>query len=241
LNAEYGAKLYPIAPLADREAWGQAQVCQLLKIPFSSFKVVSDTTAKPPQDEKLCRLIQDQAKEFSEILFKEWESILNPSSNNGKTLEKKDPANLLFHELIKNKYFHWTFSQQQKLSQILKRLDGLKYSHQFLKEFMLKRSYEKQDIQPKDRAKILLEDLAMIANPVQAGIKKRILNDLNQKHQNLVVVSFDPQLEEESLTIEFEVSNMKELERAQEELKKIQFQEFFSMLKGEFNVQKNSD
>ena len=66
LTKKQADHLKPFAPLVDCEAWAHARVCTSFKIPFYSYKLVSDTV---PSKENLCEITKQRATEWSQNLW----------------------------------------------------------------------------------------------------------------------------------------------------------------------------
>ncbi len=65
VKKEYGHALRKIAPVADRELWGIGSVCHQFRIPFKSYKLISDYA-----DEKTnLDQIRSMAPDYSKHLF----------------------------------------------------------------------------------------------------------------------------------------------------------------------------
>ncbi len=256
IHPQQAKKLYPLAPLVDREAWGQAQVCYLHGIPFSSFKVVSDFIDPniSELDTDPCKIIQDGAGEYSKILYAEWEKLglslhLEALSKAEKTLhlskilseETSTPTTWSF---LENQTYHWTFSLKRKVGALLRQLVQRGFSEEKLKDHILKFSSENKALPPKEQSRKLIQSLQELSNPLHFKINSFLKELFQVKKQKSLNISFDPSLERTELLFDFSIKNPEELPLICKELEELTAKQipkqFFQVLQGELDVSKNT-
>ena len=217
-------KLSPIAHMVDRELWAVASVAHRFKLPFKSYKLVSDMA-----DENFaCQNIQELALDYSQKLLSFY---LGQGQAQTKTIQKEKSSELL------NSDFYLTFTQKERLKTILERLELTFKQPQasFLSPDLLNSIKEKTKL-PKERTNILLEELQIKLNPLMNETKTKLeelvtpLTDIGAK------VKFDPQYEETSLTLTMKMSEQKHVTKLQEALSGISFQEIHKTFYGDDHV-----
>ena len=90
--------------LVDREAWGVAMAAKSAQIPFQCYKIVSDLAGSLES----CELTKESAEDLSQDLFLKFSQLQN--------LKKQNPTIELPEK------FHFTFTTQQKLLNLIKKL-----------------------------------------------------------------------------------------------------------------------
>ena len=221
-TTEEKKKLSPIAHMADRELWAVASLAHRFKIPFKSYKLVSDMA-----DETLaCQNIQELALNYSQKLL----SFYLTQTQTKPAAEEKS-THLLGPD------FYLTFTQNEKLKTLLERLELTFKAPQssFLTTDFLSSIKEKSKL-PKERTNLLLEELQIKLNPLMNETKTKLeelvspLTDIGAK------VKFDPHYEETSLTLTMKMTDQKHVTKLQEALKGISFEEIQKTFYGDDHV-----
>lgn len=211
-------KLLLTAPLVDREAWAMASVTKKIKKDFSCYKIISDFA----NQDNVCDLVKEKASILSEKLFHYYKELHFDSSIEIPT-ELTLPG------------FHFTFTQQKQLENILSRLSlkENKTQSSFL-EGQKTNEIARLKISPKEKAQILIHELTMQLNP----FKKNFEDKLNQATLPLTQIGcrlkFTENYENKNFTISMPIENEKNYLKLKEALTKINYQDITKILDGDF-------
>lgn len=231
LNLAEKMKLAHFANLVDRELWAVASAAQLFKKSYQSLKIISDEM----HDGEICQFIKEEAALFSEKLLLEFqraestesaENILPPK----KTSEKKQIP------FIDDEQFYFTISQERKLQSLLEglRLKGL--SDETLINAPEIKTIKESEKSPKDKTRLLLLFLSDQLNPISVKIRKSVDEILSPLHEAKIAASFDPDFEEDWLSLNLKIQSSRDLEKAKNALKIFSYEDFKKILDGHFDV-----
>lgn len=223
LDPKRAEVLRGVGSLVDREAWGVAYACKEARIPFRSFKIISDLAGSL----EACELIRERAQFFSQKISDFLEEMLSLKS------EKISGGNL---EL--GPEFYFTFSSSHKFSSGLKKLALRRdlSESEVLRSFPIEEIRERK-LTPKDRAKHVLELIDDELDPFRGSLKKRLREMKKSWEEKGVRIQTDPQLEDEKIQLNFHVSSNEELQRKLQELSSLDLAAFQKIFKGEINVE----
>jgi len=209
---------FQIAPLIDRELWAIASCSQRFKKKWSSVKIVSDIL----DEQTDCQDIFEDALEFSSKLFQYFQQM-NKDSNTSSQSQSEI-------EHLESLGFYFTFSQKSKISKLIKSImtsQSLRF--QDLLQNFLEKNNDLQDMTGKQQSKHLEQFLLQIANPIEWKTKNKLNKLLENKN---LKINFDSSLEKEEINFQGIIRNISDLEKLSQEIKKIPFKDFVSILNG---------
>ncbi len=198
------------APLVDREAWAVGSVCNLLNIPFYSFKMVSDYS----NNEDICQLVSSQSEEISESLYNYFSQLKIECEKNNEVFEN----NL------------WTTTSQKRLFNSLTKkmeLKGIKFDpseHKF------------GNLTPKKRTGKILEEMEKKIFPFEASLKEKLENNTKNLRASNINVKFSKDFEDSSISLSFTVNNQQEFEKIISSLNSFSLQKTKDLLEGKIDV-----
>ncbi len=149
-TSEVKKNLSIYAKILDKELWAIGAVAKKFKIPWKSYKVVSDEL----NEDLNCNIIKEQAEIYSNLLLKEYQSL----DHNKKEIIEKEKIN--FSD------FHFSFTQKKKFNKLFEIL--IKRDARFfldLKQSSFFKNLIQKDITPKEKAKILITHLEKKFDP----------------------------------------------------------------------------
>ncbi|MDA9189485.1 hypothetical protein N9O57_00745 [bacterium] len=195
-----------IAPIVDREAWALGFVANKFKIPFYIRKTISDH----PQNESNCQLIRDNAKEWSQLILKDYLSLnLEFESSTSKSLEL-DPQLFYFTKSMQDKFDHL----KRKITPSQKIIQNLS-THK---------------VSAKQRAALLIDSLEKKMSPVKSQIKKDLDSMTEQKNFKIY---YDPTFEESELEIRAQFCSEEKKNKIIKELEAFKFSELKNYIEGD--------
>jgi nucleoside phosphorylase len=221
LDRNHKEKLSPVAEVVDREAWAIAQVCQLISTPFFSYKVVSDNF----DEENFCDIVKENARHFSQLLFQYYAKEISTINN-----QLTDELDLTFSD----KNFYFTVTQKRIFNKMLQHFKLLKID--FL-EFFHSENYIKiksKENSPKEKTKMLLELMDNVLYPEKRKIRNKINKSLFPLLQNDIIATHDPNFEDTSLKISFNIKTQNDLDEKIQALKNYKIDTFSDIMKGDF-------
>lgn len=218
LSDDFAKQINPFAHIVDRELWAIAKCCGQYKIPFESYKLISDFAGS----ETACFDIKEMALEYSESLFEEYLTLTECLSL--ETVDIPTPIAMSFSNKAKYKKIMTALCarEDQSFEQILAELD--------IEEI------KTLDIKPKTKASILIEKLDTRLNPLRNKINKqlnvhfKIFTDIGAK------VKIDPKLETQKFTISIDVNTQKNLTNLKTAIESFEFEKIQKLWNGELDV-----
>lgn len=218
LSDEFAKKINPFAPIVDRELWAIAKCCSQYKIPFDSFKLISDYAGT----QTACFDIKEKALEYSEALFEEY--LRFDQSNRLEMIDIQTPITMSFSNKVKYKKVITSLSlrENKSIDEILSGIDIDKI--------------KALDIKPKNKASILIEKLDTQLNPVRTKINQKLeiyfktFTDIGAK------VKIDPKLETQKFNLSIDVNNAKNLKNLKLALESFDFKKIDKLWNGEIDV-----
>lgn len=220
-DGEFARKLLPFAPIVDRELWGVASVCKIFRLPFRSFKLISDVPAR----ESECAPIAENAPVFSEELFNFAEKIM-PISESGFA-EKS--------EFTLPEQFHVTFSQRKQIENMM---HALRLKHRIAENKIFEKAgvakIASTEFPPKQRTALLIESLNDMLNPFNAMLKQR-LNTLCEPLENAGArIKFARDFEDDSIEVTVKFGHPRHLQVFRTALESFDFPAVQRLLNGDF-------
>lgn len=201
--------------VVDRELWGIAYACKQAKIPWSSFKLISDNAR-----ENVCDIVLEKATDYSNLLLKHYLKR-NPSLG----LKRKQIIEL-------PEGFYFSFSQK-KIWEKYSQIGSVKKIYPSQEE--LHRLREEISF-PKERTSKLLSLWERKLFPQQYKIKKKTEQSLSILKRNGVHSHYDPQLENQYLDLKLHIKNQNDLKKALYALEHFDYKQFVESLTGAENV-----
>lgn len=222
LSAEERKKLSLFANMVDRELWSVASASQLFKKPFYAVKIISDEAADTSED--ICKFVKADALAFSEKLLIEFKTFKKTKiiPNDERKKGEKDSA------FLNDPIFYFTTSQERKL---LSLIHSLKIKGIELTSLDLS-SIKTLEISPKDRSRFLLQFLNDELNPMAKKIRKALTKKLMPLELAAIATSFDPDFEQDWLTISMKIQSSRDLEKIKNALKIFSYEDFKTVLNG---------
>lgn len=222
LKPEKAQTLKGLAQLVDREAWGVAYAAKNFGIPFKCFKLISDYAGTVGA----CEMVKEEAREWSFKLAHFLEKMLEVKSQNNSS------------EVIELPGFHFTFTTQQRLKNLITKLAIKKEttSDEILSSLSLSQ-WQELEVLPKERARLLLQSLEAELDPTKAIIEKEKEQWLKTFKQHGIYISTDPEWEKTEVTLSFQVKSDAELKEMATKLMELSVSPYQKILEGQFHVE----
>lgn len=219
LNNEMAKKLGPFAQLVDRELWAVASCCHLLKIPFESFKYLSDYAG----DQTQCLDLKNKAQFFSQKLL---EAYLD------------SPAEIeIIESLETTNDFYMTFSQKHQFNKLVNAL-MIKWEcsdSEVLEKVNAKEIFN-QDIRPKEKTILLLKELEDNLTPIKKVIEQKLNSSVSTLIECGAHISFDKALEKKEFQIRMSINSQTNVNKLSQALNDFSFESFENIMDGKFDV-----
>jgi len=212
-----------VAKLVDREAWGVAFACKEARIPFRSFKMVSDVAGSIGA----CELVRETAQVYSQKLAEFLKEELSFKQKN-----------LLENEVNLGTEFYFTFSSSHHFHSLVQKLRLLKGTsdQELIKLFPLDELRAKK-MTPKERAKSLLEMMEDEVDPFRGKLKKNVSEFKKPWEEKGIRLHIDPRWEDEKIQISFDITRREDLMGKLEDLRSLDLETLHKIFKGEVDVE----
>lgn len=210
LSDDKARELAQFADIVDRESWLIAKISHDAKIPFQSFKLISDVAGNDTD----CFDIKEKALEYSQSLFDFYLELSTENDSHHQT-EARNLTEL-----------PGSFTQQKKLKKVLKALSYKlnKPIDEILSEYPLPKA--------KGHVNQYIEELNCVLNPFQEKLQNKISNLQAPFTKIGAQAIFDPKLEKKRFRIQMEINNQKNIDNLAELLRTIDFKDFESVWDG---------
>lgn len=202
------------ASLVDRELWGIGFVCDKLKVPFNSYKLISDYALRT----EACEEIQKQGKEFSYKLFDFYQNLER---------NENAPKPLLIEDLF------LTESMRRTFNNLKPQLEN-KYEKP-LSEILNFSDFQKEE-RPKTRALKIIEEMKKLLAPLRFEIREKIEEKIIPFQTEECKIHFDPNLENESIKFNLIVDSELKLKNQFKNLESFPFLEIKNIFSGELEA-----
>jgi hypothetical protein len=221
-------KLASFADIVDRELWAIASTCHMLRVDLSALKLISDDL----QSENMCQLIKEEAPKLSKKLFDLYNESLKQKKLEVPTSSK---THNMTDMVLAHPKFYFTTSQTRKLTQTLRGL-SLKKLLSSEEELMalvngILENYG-ADKTSKELSKILLNSLGEKLNPLNTEIREKIAVALRPFTESGIQASFDPELEQDFVQINYQMKNARDQKRLMLSLEQFNFQKIKDIFSG---------
>ena len=200
--------------LLDRELWAIGALCNFYRLPFHSYKLISDYAL----NSTTCQDIRAQSKDYSALLYARFEQILEqPPTASPKSLKLSKASNPIPPEL------YLTQSLQRQLHSLSRKWQD-KYPHRPPAE--LYTQLYTQEIKsipghPKHRTLALLQKLRSQLFPLDTQVKREINHIIAPHTSEQVKIHYDPSLESSQLKIQLKVLSPQDLPALSQQVAKI--------------------
>ena len=193
-------KLSYFGDLVDRELWAVGAVCDFYRIPFESFKLISDNA----WEVEPCEQIKHRALEYSCSLYQKFQAIQVVQSNQAMATDLSVPPSDLY----------WTESLTRQFTALSKQ-----WQRQFPKrsiEELYTDDIKELDIPSKKKAIVLLQKIKEHLYPVNTQIRKEIEQIIGQYSSEKIKILYDQKLESTDLKVLMTISSPDDLEQCRQ-------------------------
>lgn len=201
--------------ILDRELWGIAFAANQQKIPFESYKMISDYALNHEE----CENIKAQGRNFSYTLFKKYQELQSQNLEEKKTNEFDD---LYFTEAMRRQFN----SLREKIER--------KFDSQF--EDIINLDVLETIERPKDKTLKLLDIMKRELSPFQYEIHDQIEASLNPFRTEKIKINYDRSLESAELSVQIKASSPGELLKQIGKIEHLPFQKITALIQGEKDV-----
>ncbi len=218
--------LSSFADMVDRELWSIMSAAHLFSLPAFALKLISDEA----ESDDFCKLVKEEAPALSKkmlqaFLEREEKTVKKAVAIQAETLEDK----LLTHPKL-----YFTTSQARKLHTVLR---GLAIKKAMSEEDILTTlssiiEGEGLERTPKELSKLLLMRLDQKLNPLNTKIKEKITQNLKPLIETGAQVSFDPELEQDYVQLNFQIRNTKDQKKLILALEQFNYQKIKEIFQG---------
>jgi nucleoside phosphorylase len=221
LDGAKAQKLKGLGTLVDREAWGIAMTAKTHGIKFSSYKLISDVAGSL----SACELVKENATLFSAALADFLSERLTKTETNKS-------------EVFKLQGFYFTFSTEHKFKTLLTKLSIKEnISEEEVKETLPLKELNERKLLPKERARLLMEEMQNRIDPTKMILTNKINNWSRDFEKNGIKVQTDPLWESPMVTLSLEVSTDQELKDKISKLNDLSLKPFTDLMNGDFHVE----
>lgn len=218
--------LSSFADMVDRELWSIMSAAHLFSLPAFALKLISDEA----ESDDFCKLVKEEAPALSKkmlqaFLEREEKTVKKAVAVQAETLEDK----LLTHPKL-----YFTTSQARKLHTVLRGLAIKKTMSEEIILTTLSNIIEGEGLErtPKELSKILLMRLDQKLNPLNTKIKEKITQNLKPLIETGAQVSFDPELEQDYVQLNFQIRNTKDQKKLILALEQFNYQKIKEIFQG---------
>ena len=224
LSHEQDTQLKVYGSLVDREAWACGSVAQLFKLPFYSYKYISDRVAENTQE--ICQRIKETAELYSHELYQFYQ---------GKLAVETPIENSLWTQL---EGFYFSQTQKRKFSGMIKSLAIKEPNFSLTNESFQKKLQDiRQNIpRPKLRTNQLLIELENRLNPFRKILQQEVDGTLAPLKMAKFQVSYDKDFESSELKLTANINSKDQIENLIRGLKRFSLAEYKKIFDGEINV-----
>ena len=222
--------LSAFADIVDREFWAIASAAHLFKIDALALKLISDDI----ESVDMCQLIKDEAPTLSKKLFTTYLQFEEKSEAQKPITQLIIKSDTLKDYLLSHPKFYFTISQSRKLAKILHGLELKQTTTQDeIKTLALNIIDEHAaDKNSKELSKILLQELGVKLNPLNAAIKEKIHLALKPLTDAGADISFDPDLEQDYVNVSYQIKNSRDQKRLILSLEQFNYQKIKDIFAG---------
>jgi hypothetical protein len=228
-SSEERIKLSSFADIVDRELWSIASAGHLFKVDTLALKLISDNS----DNLEICQLVKSEAPLLSLKLLGEFQ-------NYEALMQNKMPKNLEVESSLIQDFFlnhpklYFTTSQTRKLISVIR---GFTLKKIITNEELIKLSNQiiennVNDKTSKEISKILLQLFSEMLNPINAQIKEKINTTVKPLIDSGAVVSYDLDLEQEYIQINYQMRSSKDQKKLMLALEHFSYQKIKDIFSG---------
>lgn len=214
LNDELSTKLRCFAQIVDRELWAVAKVAVDHKIPYTSYKLISDYAGSSTQ----CFDLKAKAKYFSDLMLIHFRAL-----------------NLTHEEHTSHRSesfsFNASFTMQKRIQSLM---DKLNISQDEIEDMY--HDLEDKSKTSKENAKTLIYTLENVINPLERIITEKFNHYLSPLTAIGSKINFNPKSDKQSYTIQMEINSQKNIDNLSSALSSISFEKFTQIWNGDIDV-----
>lgn len=219
LDKDYVNAIKPFANICDRELWSVAKTCRYFKIPFSSYKYISDIAG----EDSNCLDIKDKADIYSFELLQFY--LTQENTEKVHNQHKLSPP---------FKMSHYLFKKYEKL--ILKLLKSNFISEEKILEKIDIKDIESKFNKHKDRAIDLIQKLEFMLNPIENKIQIKIDALFKPFLDYGISIETDKNLEKQFFKISKQINSKKNLEDLAKAIQEFNYEKLEKFWQGELDV-----
>ena len=220
------------ADMVDRELWAIASAAHLFKIDFLALKIISDDSTEVD----FCQIVKDEAPSLSKKLYEEFTHFIQAEkSQQVEPIVLHAPkSNSVEDFILSHPKLYFTTSQARKLTTLIRGLILKKiFDDNELKTYVTKAIAENAiDITNKELTKFLLNSLSEKLNPLNTIIKEKINEAVTPLTNAGANVSFDPELEQDYIQVNYQIRNVKDQKRLILALEQFNYQKIKDIFSG---------
>jgi hypothetical protein len=214
-SSEVCKKLENFAAIVDRELWAIGKTADFYKIPYASFKLISDMAGP----EVNCFDIKDKAKNFSDKLLAYYYSLELPSIKKKSNINQKITLDI-----------NASFTQIKRIEKLWEIL-SLRTAHSF-EQFV---ETSKQDLGNRKHINAFIESLEDAINPLQTKVKRTIENQFMGFNKIGAQVIYDKKFESSDFTLQMKINSQSNLDNLTNAITEFKLAHYLQVWEG--NVQ----
>jgi len=207
LDDKLAIKLGNFAQIVDRELWAVGKVSQNLKIPFYSYKLISDYAGHNTQ----CFDLKARALEFSQRLLEYY-------------LEQTFFKNNLIETTDLTLPFHASFTQKKKIEKLTHKINDLDLINNILESGEIK------------NANHFISELEDIINPINKHLRKHIERLIHPLESIGAQILIDKNLDQKKIKLQMEINSQTNIDNLKKQLDHFKFSDFENLWNGEIDV-----
>jgi nucleoside phosphorylase len=220
-DSQTALRLLPLAQIVDRELWAIASVAKLFKLPFRSFKLISDI----PSQSVNCKDIIADAATFSEALFR---YVMEQLDMDNKVQKSSYQVSL-------PQGFYTTFSQRKQLENLL---TAICLKHHITADEVFRRveieAILQQSVLPKQRTALLIDALNELLNPFNAMLKAELARLCQPIEAVGGKIKFERDYESDAVELQIKISHPQQINKLCKALERWDFSAVQRLLNGDF-------
>lgn len=217
LSSTHAKELSHFAHIVDREVWSVGYIAKIKKLPFESYKLISDIAGKDTD----CLDIKDKALSFSNTLY-----------NYFTELEEIETKEFIFETPVPMSFTH--NKRYEKLMEIATKKEQLT-PQQVLDKLGLDLILSRK-VKEKEKTNLLLEKLEVLINPINSIAKKELELAFKPFSDIGCHISFDKSLEKEGFTLKLDINSQKNLDNLKRSIDLFDIKKINDIWNGNFHV-----